>query len=92
MTNNSTNYIYIWTLDDWVTYEPLVTTTNSNNLFIIKEVTKDPVWVITSINEWRQSWSWISTNGWMWIKWDDGNWIVNIELISTVWKIKTYRR
>lgn len=91
MTNNATNYIYIWTLDDWVTYEPLVTTTNSNDLFIIKEVTKDPVWVITSINEWRQSWRWISTNGWMWIKWDDGNWIVNIELLSTVWKIKTYR-
>lgn len=97
MTNNATNYIYIWTLDDWATYEPLVTTTHSNNIFIIKEVTKDPVWVITSINEWRQFWKWISTNGWMWTPWIDWetwepwNWISAITLINTSWPIKTYR-
>lgn len=88
LTNNATNYIYIWTTDSWLTYEPLVTTTNSNDLFVIKEVTKDPSWVITSIVEWRQSWRWMSTNWWTW---KPGNGIVSIVKVSTVWKVNTYR-
>ena len=88
LTNNATNYIYIATLDDWITYEPLSTITNSNDLFIIKEITKDWVWNITDIKEGRQSWRWISTNWWIW---PAGRWITSITLHSTNWAIKTYR-
>lgn len=88
LVNNAVNYIYIWTEDDWLTYQPLVTTTNSNVLFIIKEIEKDPSWTIISIKEWRQSWRWMSTNWWMWKPW---NGISSISLINTDWPIKTYR-
>lgn len=96
LTNNALNYIYVWTLDAWVSYELLSTTTQSNDDFVVLEVTKDASWLITLVNEWRQRWQWISTNGWAWsvtsVQWwtnitvdntDPDNPIVNADTLTT---------
>ena len=42
--------------------------------------------------QWIQWPAWTNGTNWIdWLDWEDGRWITSITLISTVWKVKTYR-
>lgn len=62
LTNNALNYIYVWTTDEWLSYELIATTIQSDDNFVVKEVTLDAIWNITLVEEWRQRWQWIFTD------------------------------
>ena len=79
---NGTNYIYL-DIDNVIK----TSLTNPTTWVVVWLVTKS--WSSITIEKYNIVWFWAKWD--KGDKWDIGNWISTIELISTVWPVKTYR-